>query len=256
MTLDMKFTIITSTYNAGELLRETASSLQQQSYRDFQWIVADGASSDNTIEIAKGLGCLVATFISEPDRGIYEAWNKALPHVKGDWVLFLGAGDKLLCSNTLESIANLLLNIPKSVSIAYGGVKEVDAHTAEVRRVEHFRWGGVDGPWSGVRPRLPHHQGVFHNSKLFEKGFIFDTRCKIAADGEIVLKELIEGNGADLGIAVSSSISGGVSTLKSTRLRMNLEMIYINWKVGIFFKRPIRQLTVLCANLIKHYFSK
>lgn len=253
----MRFTIVTSTYNAGVLLRETASSLESQSYRDFEWVVVDGASTDNTMEVAKSLGPLITTLICEADSGIYDAWNKALPHITGDWILFLGAGDMLYDHTTLGSVAQCLANdAAPSSSIAYGAVREFDGQTGKNGKVYDSEWKGLAGPWVGVRPALPHHQGVFHHSRLFKDGFRFDTRCKIAADNELVLRELIKGNGIHLQMPVSRFILGGVSTLRSNRLRMNLEMIYINWKVGIFFARPFQQLIVLGRNLLKHPFVR
>jgi glycosyltransferase involved in cell wall biosynthesis len=253
----VKFTIVTSTYNAGELLSGTAKSLECQSYRNFEWVVADGASTDNTIEIAKSLSNVITTLISEPDSGIYDAWNKALSRLSGDWVLFLGAGDELYDSTTLGSIARFLSsNAGESSTIAYGAVEEFDGLTRQTGKTYHLEWAGIEGPWVGVRPALPHHQGVFHRSRLFKDGFRFDARCKIAADNELVLRELIRGNGIDLKMPVSRFVLGGVSTLKSNRLRMNLEMIYINWKIGIFFARPFRQMVVLGRNFVKHLFLR
>src|SRR5688500_8811110 len=90
-----RFSIITSTFNAAAALPSTAQSLARQTCRDFEWIVMDAASRDGTAEVARGFGELVTTLVSEPDRGIYDAWNKALPRLRGEWVLFLGAGDSL-----------------------------------------------------------------------------------------------------------------------------------------------------------------
>ncbi|HEY2925812.1 glycosyltransferase family 2 protein [Piscinibacter sp.] len=87
------FTIITATFNAGDLLDRTLASLRLQTDRDFQWIVVDGASTDSTVEKLCGAQDIVTWWISEPDRGIADAWNKGLDKAVGDYVLFLNAGD-------------------------------------------------------------------------------------------------------------------------------------------------------------------
>lgn len=105
-------TIITSTFNAGEQLRFTAQSIKNQTYPHIQWIIVDGKSSDNTIDIIEELGELVSVWFSEKDSGIYDAWNKALKYAKGDWIQFIGAGDELAEADTLEKIAQILKRCP------------------------------------------------------------------------------------------------------------------------------------------------
>lgn len=247
-----KFTIVTSTYNAGDALRATARSLEKQLYKNFEWIIIDGASTDGTVDLARGFGSLVTKLISEPDTGIYSALNKALPFVSGDWVLFLGAGDELYSKDTLGTAAALLANVPAGASIAYGDVAEIDMASARELGLRHETWVGLDGPWCVGRPALPSHQGVFHRASLFSAGFRFDTRCRISADNEVVLRELINGHGVKLPVTVARFVVGGMSYVRSNRLRMIAESIYINIKVGIFFRRPVYQLAVLASNLVKH----
>ena len=77
-----RFTIVTSTFNAAASLPVTARSLAGQTCRDFEWLVMDGASPDGTAEVARGFGDMVTRLVSEPNSGIYDAWNKALPLVR------------------------------------------------------------------------------------------------------------------------------------------------------------------------------
>jgi glycosyltransferase involved in cell wall biosynthesis len=87
------FSIVTATFNAGELLDRTQASLSAQTCREFEWIVIDGGSSDDTVERIKRAGPLVTSWISERDRGIADAWNKGIELAKGRYVLILNAGD-------------------------------------------------------------------------------------------------------------------------------------------------------------------
>jgi glycosyltransferase involved in cell wall biosynthesis len=87
------FSVITATFNAGALLSRTAASLAAQTSRDFEWLVIDGGSSDDTVERVRDAGSTVSHWISEPDSGIADAWNKGLRQVRGEYVLLLNAGD-------------------------------------------------------------------------------------------------------------------------------------------------------------------
>lgn len=103
----IKFTLITVTYNAEETLERTLRSVAEQTYPHIEHILIDGASKDNTLEIAKNYPHL-AKVVSEPDRGLYDAMNKGLRFATGDYVCFLNAGDKLHSADTLEKIVDKL----------------------------------------------------------------------------------------------------------------------------------------------------
>lgn len=97
----MQFSIITVTRNNLDGLKNTAESLQWQTCRDFEWIVIDGASTDGT---PHHLDTTDARWISEPDKGIYDAMNKGIDRAHGDYLLFLNAGDTLAAPDVLEKI--------------------------------------------------------------------------------------------------------------------------------------------------------
>ena len=254
MKTPIKFTIVTSTFNAGTSLADTARSLQNQTYRHIEWIIIDGASTDDTVELARSFGNLVTALVSEPDSGIYSAWNKALPLITGDWVLFLGAGDELYQERTLADVATCLSSVASDVSIAYGNVIVVDEETRTDLRLRNDSWMGLEGPWITGRPALPCHQGVLHRISLFTDGFKFDIKCKIAADGEIMLREFLKGHGEKLQLTVTRFLWGGISSRRTNRLRMIAEIVYINMKVGVFYRRPFYQIAVLGSNVVKHFF--
>lgn len=246
-----KFSIITSTFNVGDALATTARSLSAQTCQSFEWLIVDGASTDETLTVVRECGGLVSTLISERDTGIYNAWNKLLPRLRGQWVLFLGAGDALYAADTLEKVANALSRLPTETTTVCGDVTLFDAATGVDLRISSPNWRGLRGPWGGGRPKMPYHQGVFQRASVFE-GFRFDERCRISADSEIVLRELLAERGAKLDVMVARFDMSGVSSQPRNRLRMVSEFVYINWKVGIFHVRPIYQVTVLAVNALLH----
>lgn len=178
-----RITIITSTFNCANALRKTSRSIRDQTYENIQWIIVDGASTDGTIEVIKENIDIVSEWLSEPDNGIYDAWNKACNLINGDWIIFLGAGDTIFNKNGLNDISRHCRDINESVVIIYGNVlftkpNGIVRYISRTPTLDHFEYG---------RPALPHHQGVFHKSNLFNGNQSFDSTYKIAGDSKFLL---------------------------------------------------------------------
>ena len=103
-----KFTIITVTYNAGKVLEKTIRSVISQSYPYMEYIIVDGKSKDDTLQIAETYKQWIHILVSEPDKGLYDAMNKGILLATGDYLCFLNAGDTLHDSNTLQCMADSL----------------------------------------------------------------------------------------------------------------------------------------------------
>lgn len=99
--------IITITYNAERFLEKTILSIVAQTYPHIEYIIIDGKSKDGTLDIIKRYEQHISYWISEPDKGIYDAMNKGLEAAKGDYVWFMNAGDEIFAPNTLANIMNL-----------------------------------------------------------------------------------------------------------------------------------------------------
>jgi len=121
----MLFSIITVTYNASKWLERTIQSIISQSYPHIEYIIIDGNSSDGTQEIIKKYQTKIAHYISEPDKGLYDAMNKGLKSASGDYVWFINAGDTLYSNTTVQEIVNKLenKNLP---DIVYGETQIAD----------------------------------------------------------------------------------------------------------------------------------
>lgn len=104
------FSIITVTYNAAETLPATLASVKEQSCKLYEYIVMDGVSKDNTVELANNANIPNARIISSPDKGLYDAMNKAIDIATGEYLIFLNAGDAFHSSNTLQKIADVIMN--------------------------------------------------------------------------------------------------------------------------------------------------
>lgn len=125
------FSIITVTYNAANTLPRTMHSVDEQTCRLYEHIIVDGASKDSTVTLAEQSSNPLRTILSEPDRGIYHAMNKGISLAKGDYLIFLNAGDKFHSPSTLQHFADAILanDYP---GIAYGQTVLVDDNGKEL----------------------------------------------------------------------------------------------------------------------------
>ena len=99
------FTIITATFNAADTIARTIDSVDSQLCRDYEHLIIDGASSDNTLAIAEATVNPLRKIYSEPDKGLYDAMNKGISKAEGKYLIFLNAGDKFHSTQTLQLLA-------------------------------------------------------------------------------------------------------------------------------------------------------
>jgi len=118
-----KVSIITVVYNSELLIAETIRSVVNQTYENIQYIVIDGASSDNTLDIINKYKSDIDIIISEPDKGLYDAMNKGLKLASGDYVWFINSGDHIHTPNTVEQMMSKNTN---DADIIFGEVMMVD----------------------------------------------------------------------------------------------------------------------------------
>jgi glycosyltransferase involved in cell wall biosynthesis len=184
-------TVITSTFNAAKHLPAAIQSIREQNYRNIEYIVIDGASSDGTLDVLRANEDVIDYWVSEPDSGIYDAWNKGLSHCTGDWLYFLGADDFFWDENVLNEAANYLSTLPADKLIAYGKVFLIDFDGSNLQL--------IGKPWESVSKlfmemmSLP-HQGIFHRAELFKTFGKFNESFMIAGDYELLLRYLKSNN--------------------------------------------------------------
>lgn len=125
------FSIITVTFNAADTLPATLASVKEQSCKLYEYIVMDGVSKDNTVELAKTAGIHNARIFSSPDKGLYDAMNKAIDEASGEYLIFLNAGDAFHSPDTLQTIADSIMkhDFP---SIVYGQTQLVNANRQRI----------------------------------------------------------------------------------------------------------------------------
>lgn len=189
----MKISIITATYNSGATLRDTMRSVLAQNFQDWEHIVVDGNSKDDTVSIIKELepqygGRL--KWVSERDHGIYDAMNKGLRIATGDVVGLLNSDDFFSSPEVLSRINGEFTG--NDIDAVYG-----DIHFVEVDNLEHcsrYYSSRFFHRWMMVFGYMPAHPSFYCRKKCYEKFGEFDTSYRVAADFENLLR-LIYVNG-------------------------------------------------------------
>lgn len=177
--------IVVAAFNSIETLRRCIDCVVQQTYPHKELIIIDGGSKDGTVEVLKANDQKISHWISEHDRGIYHAWNKALKVAQGDWVYFLGADDYFIDDQVLDRVAPYLKGGSTKARVMYGRVDLV--------RKDRSVIAAFGSQWNRTKffqlMTLP-HQGVFHHRSLFEEYGHFKEEFRIAGDYELLLREL------------------------------------------------------------------
>lgn len=175
--------IVTVCFNSEKSIGSTIRSVLNQLPNNFEYIIIDGLSSDNTLEIIKSFDKkfekkgISYRYIYEKDKGIYDAFNKAIRLAKGSWISFLGADDCYL-ENAIEVYSKTILSLQEPIDFIHSNVL-VDNN----KRID-FKW-----TWKKFKVRMHiAHVGSFHNVEYFKKYGSFDTDYKIAGDYELLLR--------------------------------------------------------------------
>ncbi len=155
----IKFTIVTCTYNAELVLQRTLDSVKKQSYCNIEHLIMDGGSSDKTLamiraykhKISRGENAHKIIVVSEPDKGLYDAMNKAIARATGDYLVFLNAGDTFPTADTLEMVSGSVGEGEELPAVLYGDtdIVNMDGRFVRHRRLapprrlswRSFKWG-------------------------------------------------------------------------------------------------------------------
>lgn len=240
--------LIIATSNVESTLVRCLESFAQQTYQKKSLILIDGGSTDGTVEIIKHYQHLISYWISEPDKGIYNAWNKGLKHINGGWVGFIGADDYLTAPDVLERMAAKLIDMPSHVRLVYADILLVNQHDEALFK--------VGKPWHVAKQEFTQlmsipHPGAMHRAQLFIDHGGFDETYRIAGDYEFLLRELKHADAAyceDLTIitmrhgGISSNPVNGIKQLKEVRsaqLKHGIKIPGIRW-ISALLKAWIR----------------
>lgn len=250
-----KVSIITVSYNVVNTIENTILSVINQTYPNIEYIIIDGGSTDGTVDIIKKYERKIAYWITESDKGIYDAMNKGIMKATGDWINFMNSGDNLLDETVIEKFVSLY---DKNVDIVYGDTKY---------NIAKIGVSFIQKPKPIESVKLDFcHQSTFIKSKLM-KDTLYDTTFKIKSDYKFFLQSYQNNKlfqyipitiavfDYDTGVSSNFRINrheqariDGIEQKTSWKVKYIID--YIIWKFRYCIK------SVLPPNILKKYYLK
>ncbi len=234
----MKLSIITVTYNRAHVIKCAIEGVLRQQFKDYEYIIVDGASNDNTVEILKEYEPRFEGrmhWISEPDNGLYDAINKGIRMASGDVVGIINSDDYFHRNDTFDKIAKAFED--PIVDAIYAESRHDKGNGAEyqTKSGESFR------RWKMRFGLMPSHQTFYGKRELFEKYGYYKTTYKIAADFELLLRFIYINkiNVRYIPEALFTFSLGGVSTTLSNKLLVNKETVMACRENNLFCILPM-----------------
>lgn len=212
------FSIVTITLDNLYGVRATRTSIEEQSLRDFEWIVVDGASTDGTVEELEN--CELANFFwtSEKDSGLYNAMNKGLARCRGRYIVFMNAGDRFASADVLERVNSGITACGSQPHIVFGDAIE---ETEDGKQL-YKKARAVDELHYGMHT---HHQAMFYSAEALQ-GLWFDESFRISADYDLTCRVYMrDGGSLALNFPFCIFARGGVSEKRTQVGRQE------NWRV-------------------------
>ncbi|RYG17415.1 MAG: glycosyltransferase [Chitinophagaceae bacterium] len=180
MTNKADLCVIVATFNSAKTLAKCLDSIVTQSVRP-ELIIIDGGSSDGTIEIIKAYQEHIDYWVSEPDAGVYDAWNKAIAQANSQWLMFLGSDDRLFELGQLEVLVRYLMRQSVDVDLVYGKI----IRDYGERQIEGNENGKLERDYIASCTHMPFtHVGSIHRATSFKVFGPFNKRYRIAGDFE------------------------------------------------------------------------
>ena len=250
----MKVSIITVSYNSVKTIEDTIKSVLSQTYLDIEYIIIDGGSTDGTIEIINEYKNKIAKFVSEPDRGIYDAMNKGVKLAAGEIIGALNSDDFYADNKVIVEVADKMRET--SADVCWGDLVYVDRNNTDkiIRfwKSSEYREGKFKRGWH------PPHAAFFVKKQAYDKYGLFNLNFKIAADYELMLRFLEKYKAASCYISrvlVKMRIGGKSNRNIFNIIKANAES-YRAWKInglkGGFFAVLLKPL----SKIIQYFYFK
>lgn len=171
----MKISVVTVCLNAKDTIEETLLSVFNQTFKDIEFIVIDGASKDGSLDIIDKYKDKISHFVSEPDNGIYDAMNKGIKLATGDFICFLNAGDIFYNNSILEEVEKKLEQSPEC-KFLFGDAEYISTESSKI-----VTYHNIKNEFSIIFDNIC-HQSIFYHKSLFEQLGLYSKDFKIYAD--------------------------------------------------------------------------
>ena len=225
----MTLSIITINRNNATGLEKTMRSVAAQTYKDFEYVIVDGASTDGSVEVIKKLELEFAhlKWVSEPDSGIYNAMSKGIRMASGDYIQILNSGDILAASDVTERMLTVLEKQKSGIDFLYGNMIKKDYATGKVTG----KSGQVEYSLRQYYSSTMNHDCCYIRRDLFDAYGLYDEKLKIVSDWKWFLQAIGLGNvkpvyvDIDVTIFDTSGISESNLDLRNKERRQVLEEV-------------------------------
>jgi glycosyltransferase involved in cell wall biosynthesis len=183
-------TVVTVVYNGEKFLEETILSVINQTYENVEYIIIDGGSTDSTLDIIKKYEHAIDYWVSEQDKGIYDAMNKGINLAAGEWINFMNADDFFASNGVIKEVASYSCSVLNSATIIYGGLTLVNQKGELLRVIDNSE--KLVKKLIKTKLAIP-HQAQFVKLSIIKKIDKFKPSYRIAADYEMTIRLLREG---------------------------------------------------------------
>ncbi|MFT2007738.1 glycosyltransferase family 2 protein [Pontibacter sp. 13R65] len=243
----MKISIITIVYNNRETIADAIESVLSQTYPHIEYIVIDGLSTDGTVNVVKSYGNRISTFVSEKDKGLYDAINKGIGLATGEVIGLLHSDDMLAGKDTVADIARMFTT--HQTDSVYGDLHYVQKEDTS-KTVRNWVSGDYDRK-NFLYGWMPPHPSFYVKRACYQKYGLFNTTFKSAADYELMLRFLYKHKISTAylpEVLVRMRVGGKSNVTLKNRIRANQED-YNAWvvnglkpKIYTRFLKPLRKL--------------
>ncbi|WP_281637379.1 glycosyltransferase family 2 protein [Flavobacterium marginilacus] len=212
----MKISIITVCYNSSNTIEKTILSVKNQTHKNIEYIIVDGNSKDQTLAIIQKYKEVVSKWISEPDRGLYDAMNKGIAMASGDLIGILNSDDVFNSTFVIEEIVDFHEKYDVDASI--GNIVQRKENGKIVRLYSSKYWN----PEKLRIGFMPPHPSIFFKKGLFPRLGVYDLGFKIGADYELITRFFIKNkiSWKYSGIVTTSMLVGGLSSSGSSSYKL------------------------------------
>lgn len=222
--MNQKISIICAVFNNASGLKTTLENIAQQTYDNYEVIVIDAASTDNTKDVISQFSNLITYSSSEPDRGIYDGMNKGIAKATGEWIVFMNGGDIFYSNETLSNVAS---EFDESTDVIYG--QNIHAFPDGVKKLR--KHNGIKHIWKGLQFS---HQSMYARRQLFVD-YPYKFEYKLAADYDFIMHCVYAGKQfKKLDFPLSITEPGGRSDKKRVQLFEEQLKIYRSYERNIF----------------------
>jgi glycosyltransferase involved in cell wall biosynthesis len=184
----IKISVVTAVRNGLTSVPRTIDSVRSQSYPALEYVVVDGASTDGTVEYLQSRRADITVLQSEPDSGIYDAFNKGLALATGDVIGYLNAGDVLADTSVIERLASIFAD--SSIEAVFGDV--AITRDAELKHITRLYRSSIFSPSRARFGFMPAHPTLYMRRSVYEAVGPYDASYRVAGDFELVLRAFVK----------------------------------------------------------------